>query len=92
MYTRDLADPDGHRRAGEPLLSELAKTLSLFQAALLALLLDGRRTSLANSALRVEALFSGQRERDSAASIPAEIDRLTAPFCSPAEKRSRHSA
>jgi hypothetical protein len=68
---RRMARAFGHRCGGEPLLTELAKTLRLFQAALVALLLYRRRSSLANSAPRVDALFPGSSERDSVASVPA---------------------
>jgi hypothetical protein len=67
-----------HRRGFQPFLAEFAKTLCLFQAALVALLLDRRRSPFANGALRVEALLSGQRERDAVSAISAEIDRLAA--------------
>lgn len=79
----------------EPFLPQLAKTLCLFQPTLVALLLDRRRSPLANSALRVEALLSGQPERDTISVISAQIDRLTAsiqPVVKPKRDRATNPA
>ena len=65
-----------HRRRGQPLLAELAKALRFQEPALLPLLFDRRRASLADRPLGVDAQLAGTSERQPGRAVLAERDGL----------------
>src|SRR6185437_5558883 len=70
----------GHRRRrGQPFLAELAKALRFQEPALLPLLFDRRRTSLADRPLGVDAKLARPRQRQARWPVLAEGDGLASP-------------
>jgi type IV secretion system protein VirB9 len=69
-----------HRRRAQPFLAELAKALRLEEAALLPLLFDRRRSSLADRPLGVDAQLSRSSERQPGRAVLAEGDSLAPPI------------
>src|SRR3546814_8197438 len=68
-----------HRRRGQPFLAELAKALRFQEAALIALLLNRRRSPLGDSPFGVDAQLSGASQRQVGWAVLAEGDGLAPP-------------